>query len=318
MKKDNKNRRRGIFKPILALCLILLLHSLISACSSTQTIKKPPPYRYAGTTISKDVNTSGSTGVPVEATDRFSTTDSTVCALLKFENLTGKHKVRWDWYAPDGKLYYSTGNTKIKTASDSYLREATAWHKLTINGDKAETLPGDWEVRAFFDNEMVESKRFSIQKKTPEIASTPASSSTSILAPAPVMISKVYPKDWGLVIGIEDYAHLPKVEFARKDALVVKEYFRKVMGVPEENIITLIDSDATKARIRGYIKKYLASNVEQETTLYVYFAGHGAPDMQKGDPYLVPYDGESLFVEETGYKLREFYEHIDALEINQA
>jgi uncharacterized caspase-like protein len=40
--------------------------------------------------------------------------------------------------------------------------------------------------------------------------------------------------------------------------------------------------------------------------------------MEKGDPYLVPYDGDTLFIEETGYKLRAFYEAINDLDINQA
>ena len=40
---------------------------------------------------------------------------------------------------------------------------------------------------------------------------------------------------------------LPRVDFARKDTLVIKEYFNRILGVPEHNIISLIDSDATKA-----------------------------------------------------------------------
>ena len=78
-------------------------------------------------------------------------------------------------------------------------------------------------------------------------------------------------------IGIEDYLRLPNVEYARKDALIVKDYFIKVLGVPEENVMTLIDNDATKGRIEGYLKEYIPSNVGKDTTLYVYFAGHGAP-----------------------------------------
>jgi uncharacterized caspase-like protein len=140
------------------------------------------------------------------------------------------------------------------------------------------------------------------------------------MATAPMKIKtpqRVFPHDWGLIIGIEDYAHLPKVDFARKDALVVKEYFIKVLGVPEQNIISLIDSNASKARISGYLKKYIPANVSKETTLYVYFAGHGAPDMKKGHPYLMPYDGDTLFIEETGYRLNTFYKEINDLDVNQ-
>ncbi len=65
------------------------------------------------------------------------------------------------------------------------------------------------------------------------------------------MFSKPFPKDWGLIIGIENYNSLPNVKFTRKDALIIKDYFVRLLGEPEENIISLINSEATKARIEG-------------------------------------------------------------------
>ncbi len=91
-----------------------------------------------------------------------------------------------------------------------------------------------------------------------------------------------------------------------------------MLGVPEENVITMIDSDATKSRIEGYLLNYIPANVQKDTTLYVYFAGHGAPDMQKGDPYLVPFDGDTRFIEQTGYKLKKFYNDLDNLSIQRS
>jgi uncharacterized caspase-like protein len=85
------------------------------------------------------------------------------------------------------------------------------------------------------------------------------------------------------------------------------------MGVPEENVITLIDGEATKARMEGYLKQYLPANVTKESTVYVYYAGHGAPDMEKGDPYLVPYDGDTRFITQSSYRLKSFYNDLDNL-----
>jgi len=65
------------------------------------------------------------------------------------------------------------------------------------------------------------------------------------------VFSRPFPKDWAPIIGIENYYRLPKVNFTRKDALIVKDYFVRILAVPEENIIYLIDSEATKARIEG-------------------------------------------------------------------
>jgi uncharacterized caspase-like protein len=89
------------------------------------------------------------------------------------------------------------------------------------------------------------------------------------------------------------------------------------MGVPEENIITLIDKDATKARMEGFIRQYLPDNVSTESTLYVYFAGHGAPDMVKGEPYLVPYDGDTRFIEQSSYNLKTFYQDLNKLKVHR-
>jgi hypothetical protein len=287
--------------------LLPVLFLMMVSCGGSKTIQKTPKFRYAGTTLSKSVSASGNLGVPTTVTNRFSTKDKAVYAHLNLENLSGNHKVRWEWYGPDGKLYYATDNTRVKVSKGNYTKQCTAWHYLSIQGDKAQEMPGEWQLKVYFDNDVLEAKKFSII----------AEKIVTAAAPVPAT-QRIFPDDWGLIIGIEDYAHLPRVDFARKDALVIKEYFTRILGVPENNIISLIDSDATKARIAGYLRKFIPANVSKETTLYVYFAGHGAPDMEKGDPYLVPYDGDTLFIEETGYKLRDFYKEINDLDINQA
>jgi len=307
MEATNRKRPHRCFRNIITGLLLPALILMVVSCSGSKTIQKTPKFRYTGTTLSKSVSDSGYLGIPATATNQFSTKDKAVFAHLSFENLSGSHKVRWEWYGPDGKLYYATGNTRVKASKGNYTKQCTAWHNLSIQGDKAQEMPGEWQLKVYFDNDILEAKKFSIVREKVVAVAAPA-----------VATHRVFPDDWGLIIGIEDYAHLPRVDFARKDALVIKEYFNRVLGVPEHNIISLIDSDATKARISGYLRSFIPANVSKDTTLYVYFAGHGAPDMEKGDPYLVPYDGDTLFIEETGYKLREFYREIDNLDINQA
>ena len=70
------------------------------------------------------------------------------------------HKVRWEWYGPDKKLYYTTGNTRIKPSSGKYTKQLTAWHNLSIQGDKAQEMPGEWQLKVYFDNEMLDAKKF--------------------------------------------------------------------------------------------------------------------------------------------------------------
>lgn len=306
MEATNRNRPQRCFRNIAIVLLLPALILIVISCGGSKTIQKTPKFRYTGTTLSKSVSDSGYLGIPATAANRFSTKDKAVFAHLNFENLSGSHKVRWEWYGPDGKLYYATGNTRVQASKGNFTKQCTAWHNLSIQGDKAQEMPGEWQLKVYFDNDILEAKKFSIFEEKVIVTAPPATT------------HRMFPDDWGLIIGIEDYAHLPQVDFARKDALVIKEYFNRILGVPEHNIISLIDSDATRARISGYLRKFIPANVSRDTTLYVYFAGHGAPDMEKGDPYLVPYDGDTLFIEETGYKLRDFYREIDNLDINQA
>ena len=307
MEATNRKGFHGCFRNAVMGLLPPVLILMVISCGGSKTIQKTPKFQYAGTTLSKSVSTSGNLGVPINVTNQFTTKDKAVFAHLNLENLSGSHKVRWEWYDPSGKLYYATGNTRVQVSRGNYTKKCTTWHNLSIQGDKAQTMPGEWRLKVYFDNDLLEARSFSIVEEKVETATAPAAG-----------IHRIFPDDWGLIIGIEDYAHLPRVDFARKDALVIKEYFNRILGVPEHNIISLIDSDATKARISGYLRSFIPVNVSKNTTLYVYFAGHGAPDMEKGDPYLVPYDGDTLFIEETGYKLREFYKEISDLDINQA
>jgi uncharacterized caspase-like protein len=278
------------------------MFSLLYACSTRQAGIKPE-YDFGGITLAKGIDKKGTTAIPRDPGTTFLTDDSEVIAFLKFGNMSGIHNLRWEWFAPNNQLYYATEEFPVDTTEGKYRREVAAWHRLTLKGDKAGSLPGDWEVKAFCDDRLLASMKFSLK--------------TSSLENIPGAAQKPFPKDWALVIGIEEYSGLPPVNYAKRDALIVKDYFIKVMGVPEENIITLIDKDATKARIEGFIKQYLPDNVTSETTLYVYFAGHGAPDMAKGEPYLVPYDGDTRFIEQTGYNLKNFYQDLNKIKLQR-
>jgi hypothetical protein len=287
------------------LCIFLVSSFLVFSCASTKKTYKKPPVKIHDLTLSKGVEKQATTALPKEPATSFSTEDPEVVALMHFENLSGKPKIRWDWHDPNGDLYLSSGNYPLKISEGKYLKEAAAWHSLVLKGDDAANLPGKWEVKVYINDELSDLKPFTLkaEKKVESLSGG--------------VIPKPFPKDWGLIIGIQNYAHLPEVQFAQKDALIMKEYFIRVLRVPEENIIMLIDSDATKGRIQGYLENYIPSNVTRETTLYVYFAGHGAPDLDSGDPYLVPYDGDTLFIEQTAYKLRKFYSDLENLKIRQ-
>ncbi len=124
----------------------------------------------------------------------------------------------------------------------------------------------------------------------------------------PVIKAKPNKNAYAIVIGIEQYRQkLPKADYAVADAKTMTEYLTKVMGYSEENVITLLNDHASNVDLVKYFEKWLPNNVENGGSVFVYYSGHGAPDPKSGSAYLVPYDGDPSFIDETGYSLKRMY-----------
>ncbi|MTI32962.1 caspase family protein [Xanthovirga aplysinae] len=115
--------------------------------------------------------------------------------------------------------------------------------------------------------------------------------------------TELQPQKFALIIGNEDYKSYQEeldaesnVPFAKNDALIIKEYFIKTLGVPNENITMLIN--ATSGQMQRAVRKL--QQIQQAngdaTEVLVYYAGHGLPDEKTRDAYLIPVDinGNSL------------------------
>ncbi|MFA5647739.1 MAG: caspase family protein [Bacteroidales bacterium] len=102
---------------------------------------------------------------------------------------------------------------------------------------------------------------------------------------------------FALIIGNEDYASYQtdltnemNVEFARNDASAFKNYSIKTLGIPERNITFLLD--ATYGQISQALTKMnlISKSTDGKATLYFYYAGHGLPDQNTRESYLMPVD----------------------------
>jgi hypothetical protein len=156
-------------------------------------------------------------------------------------------------------------------------------------------------------------------------ASPPDSSSTepsiathSDVDAAPTVQNKKSNKNYAIVIGIENYRQkLPKADHATNDATVVTNYLVKSLGYPEENVITLTNEHATKSDLDKYLSSWLKNNVEKDSSVFIYYSGHGAPNPKNGDAYLVPYDGDPAYISDTGYSLKQLYANLAKLPAKQ-
>jgi hypothetical protein len=152
------------FKNAVAIASSLIALFIFSACSGGSSTIVKPAVTFLGISLSKSVKKQGDVGVPVEPTSSFSTNDKEAVALVAIKNLHYQIRLRWEWYSPDGNLYHTTGNVPVNISTKKYVRKFSAWHALTIKGDKAGDLPGAWSVKVYMDDEYLDVKRFDIIK----------------------------------------------------------------------------------------------------------------------------------------------------------
>lgn len=118
-----------------------------------------------------------------------------------------------------------------------------------------------------------------------------------------------------VVIGNRNYLKAKNVEFAINDAFLMKEYLTKSFGIKEGNIFFL--KNASKGDLELYFgtkdnfKGKLYNTVkENESDIYIYYSGHGAPSLKDKRGYFVPIECDPNYVELSGYSLQTFYDNL--------
>ncbi|MDP6261827.1 MAG: caspase family protein [Candidatus Marinimicrobia bacterium] len=121
---------------------------------------------------------------------------------------------------------------------------------------------------------------------------------------------------YGIIFGIENYKKVPGVSFARRDAEWAKVYFEKVLGIPSKRIYYKTNSDVSKAEFDVvFSAEWLKRRVKSgKTNLYVYYAGHGAPELANQKAYLIPFDGHPDYPGASGLEVGQLYERLGAVE----
>ncbi len=117
---------------------------------------------------------------------------------------------------------------------------------------------------------------------------------------------------WAVVIGISRYQKVRSLRFADRDATAFGDYLTGSLGVPREQVIRLINEEATNTRIKSALATELRRRAGEKDTVIIFFAGHGAPDSDStsrdGDgleKYLVPHDGDPDDLYTTALPMRE-------------
>lgn len=122
------------------------------------------------------------------------------------------------------------------------------------------------------------------------------------------------PKRYAVVIGVEKYRErLPDADYASSDARDVADFLINNAGFSEQNVVLRTNEQATKSDLEKYLNGWLKNNLDSSSSLVVYFSGHGTPKTDTGEGYLVPYDGDPTFIEQTGLSLKALYSTLESL-----
>lgn len=123
-----------------------------------------------------------------------------------------------------------------------------------------------------------------------------------------------------VIIGVKNYKNkdVNEVKYALNDAQSVKEFVIKALGFKEENIIyaenptkgdldeIFGNADSYKGKLYDYIKP-------EKSDVFVYYAGHGAPDQKSRSAYFVPSDANPDRIALGGYAMSTMYGNLSKL-----
>lgn len=133
------------------------------------------------------------------------------------------------------------------------------------------------------------------------------------------------PQVFAAVIGIGDYQHpnVPDLQYTVADAEAFYQYLVD-LGIPRENIIKLIDEQATNPAIRTALGNDLRRRAGADDMVIIYFAGHGGPEVDAqnldGDgleKYMLSWEADPENLYGTAFSMNEIANVFARLQANR-
>jgi len=120
---------------------------------------------------------------------------------------------------------------------------------------------------------------------------------------------------WAVVIGVENYReNLAPASGAQSDADAFAEFAQTTLNIPEANIRVLKNERASRADMSAALNEWLPRNaVKPGGKVYVFFSGHGAPDIEEGSAYLMPYDANPTYIKSGGMRVADLQDRLGKL-----
>jgi hypothetical protein len=173
----------------------------------------------------------------------------------------------------------------------------------------------DLSVFAPKKEELVDSSKFESQEKIIEV---PTTKDFGLFSDVDLDIPQTSIQNSdaiAVIIGNRDYQRTKNVDYAIHDARAMKMYLKQAFGFKEGNIFYVENATKTDFEIlfgnKDSFKGKLFNAVKPEISdVFIYYSGHGAPDLEKFTGYFVPVDSDPSYIAITGYNSEVFYENL--------
>ncbi|WP_407529485.1 caspase family protein [Methylobacterium oryzisoli] len=119
-----------------------------------------------------------------------------------------------------------------------------------------------------------------------------------------------------VVIGNRSYKQTVPVDFAHNDADAIRDYLIQRLGYRDTNVFVLKDATLNEFnQVFGTERNPQSGRLwrsvrEGRSNVFVYYSGHGVPDLATRQPFLLPEDGNPN-QGESGYLLETLYRNLD-------
>lgn len=117
-----------------------------------------------------------------------------------------------------------------------------------------------------------------------------------------------------LVIANENYKNVSKVPSAFADGFTFSEYCKKTLSIPEENVTLCVDASLAEIYDAMSDLQRKAQVIGPNAEVVVYYAGHGLPDENSKEAYLLASDANPTN-SRTWYRLSDFYQTLSDLNV---
>jgi hypothetical protein len=204
-----------------------------------------------------------------------------------------------------------TDNTELASVSVS-VNGMQAMSQTVTNAAKA--LPVRAQVALKTGENVIEVTAIDKAGNASQMVRMITSTATAV-AQTPVAPTIKHGERWAVIIGVGKYdnAGIPTLKFAERDATALYDFLTTKGGFAKDHVQILTDNTQQKPtlmNIKRSLGEWLARRAGKDDTVIVYYAGHGAPEIDAAgteadglSKYLVPRDAdpESLFT--TGFPM---------------